>query len=61
MQQQKGLDMTSKQQLQKRFDAIKVANFNESLRLEGLKPNKDKATLNPKVLEKLKQLQEVHD
>jgi hypothetical protein len=61
MQQQKGLDMTSKQQLQKRFDAIKVANFNESLRLEGLKPNKDKSTLNPKVLEKLKQLQEVHD
>lgn len=53
--------MTSKQQLQKRFDAIKVANFTESLRLEGLKPNKDKASLNPKVIAKLKQLQGIND
>lgn len=57
----KGLNMVSKQQLQKRFEAIKVSNFAESLRLEGLKPTKDKASLNPKILARLKQLQELHD
>lgn len=49
--------MTDKQQLQKRFEATKVANFKESLRLEGLKPTSDKAYLHPKVVAKLKELQ----
>lgn len=53
--------MTKKQQLEKRFEATKVSNFNESLRLEGLKPNQNKSALNPKVLAKLKELQGLND
>jgi len=53
--------MTDKQVLQRRFEVTKVANFNESLRLEGLKPNLDKTTLNPKVVAKLKELQGLND
>jgi hypothetical protein len=49
--------MTDKQVLQQRFEATKIANFNESQRLEGLKPNLNQADLNPKVLAKLKELQ----
>jgi hypothetical protein len=49
--------MTEQQMLLKRFEATKVANFNESIRLEGLKPIKDKSALPAKVIAKLKQLQ----
>ncbi|SEH57374.1 hypothetical protein SAMN05660691_00250 [Rheinheimera pacifica] len=52
--------MTDKKLLLQRFDAIKVANFNESLRLEGLQPNKNKAVLNPKLVAKLKELQRLN-
>lgn len=51
--------MTEQQFLLKRFEATKIANFNESLRLEGLKPVKDKSTLPAKVIAKLKQLQSI--
>ena len=53
--------MTDKQALHRRFEATKVANFNESLRLEGLQPNPDQASLHPKVLAKLKELQQLHE
>jgi hypothetical protein len=56
-----GIQMTDKQQLQKRFEAAKVANFKESLRLEGLKPNSNTASLHPKVVAKLKELQGLSD
>ncbi len=46
--------MTDQQLLLQRFEAIKVANFNESTRLEGLKPIKDKTTLPAEVIAKLK-------
>lgn len=49
--------MTEHQLLLQRFEATKVANFNESMRLEGLKPVKDKSTLPAKVIAKLKELQ----
>lgn len=49
--------MTDQQLLLQRFEATKVANFNESMRLEGLKPFKDKSTLPAKVIAKLKELQ----
>lgn len=49
--------MTEQQLLLQRFEATKVANFNESMRLEGLKPVKDKSTLPAKVIAKLKELQ----
>lgn len=53
--------MTNKQVLQQRFEATKIANFNESLRLEGLKPNLNPSALNPKVLAKIKELQSLND
>lgn len=49
--------MTEQQLLLQRFEATKVANFNESMRLEGLKPVEDKSTLPAKVIAKLKELQ----
>ena len=49
--------MTDQQLLLQRFEATKVANFNESMRLEGLKPVKDKSVLPVQVVAKLKQLQ----
>lgn len=49
--------MTEKQLMLKRFEAMKIANFSESLRLEGLKPKTDKSSLSPKVRAKLKELQ----
>lgn len=49
--------MTEQQLLLQRFEATKVANFNESMRLEGLKPVKDKSVLPAQVVAKLKQLQ----
>lgn len=53
--------MTNKELLQRRFDATKVANFNESLRLEGLKPNQHKSALPPKVIAKLKELKGLNE
>lgn len=49
--------MTEQQLLLQRFEATKVANFNESMRLEGLKPITDKSALPAKVVAKLKELQ----
>jgi hypothetical protein len=49
--------MTEYLLLLKRFEAAKIANFNESMRLEGLKPIKDKSVLPAKVVAKLKELQ----
>ena len=49
--------MTEQQLLLQRFEATKVANFNESMRLEGLEPVKDKSVLPAQVVAKLKQLQ----
>ncbi|MDR7119086.1 YhfG family protein [Rheinheimera soli] len=52
----------NKPQLRKRFDATKVANYNESLRLEGLKPtDKTRQQLHPKLAAKLKELQSSDD
>ncbi len=48
--------MTKKRQLEKRFEATKISNFNESLRLEGLKPNQNKSDLNRKVLAEVKRV-----
>lgn len=50
-----------KEAMAQRFDEIKVANFNESLRLEGLQPLNKQSHLHPKVTAKLKELQRVHD
>lgn len=52
--------MADKQLMLKRFESMKVANFNESLRLEGLRPNTNKSALNPKILAKLKELQNLN-
>jgi hypothetical protein len=48
--------MIEQQLLLQRFEATKVANFKESMRLEGLKPVEDKSTLPAKVIAKLKEL-----
>lgn len=53
--------MSDNKVLLQRFDATKVTNFNESLRLEGLQPNKTKSNLHPKVLAKLKELKSLND
>lgn len=49
--------MTDQQLLLQRFEATKVANFNESMPLDGLKPITDKSNLPAKVIAKLKELQ----
>lgn len=48
--------MANKELLLQRFEAKKMANYVESLRLEGLQPKPDPSKLNPKVLEKIKQI-----
>ncbi len=48
--------MTNKELLVKRFEANKMANYAESLRLEGLQSKPELSKLNPKVIEKIKQI-----
>ncbi len=48
--------MTNKELLIKRFEANKMANYAESLRLEGLRSKPETSKLSPKVIEKIKQI-----
>lgn len=48
--------MTNKELLIKRFEANKMANYAESLRLEGLQSKPETSKLSPKVIEKIKQI-----
>ncbi len=48
--------MTNKELLIKRFEANKMANYADSLRLEGLQSKPETSKLSPKVIEKIKQI-----